>query len=67
MKRILVLLAVVALVVVLLAASVAPAYAKVHFWRCIDPDNGAITVAIGPHQKKQAEAFGFTECTIVKI
>jgi hypothetical protein len=67
MRRILVLLSVVALMVVLLATSVAPAYAKLQFWRCIDPDNGAITVAVGPHMKKQAKAFGFTECTIVKI
>ena len=67
MKRILVSLSAGALMVVMLATSVAPAYAKVHFWRCIDPDNGAITVAIGPHMKKQAEAFGFTECTLVKI
>jgi hypothetical protein len=36
MKRILVLLSVVALMVVMLATSVAPAFAK-HLWNCVDP------------------------------
>ena len=63
MKRILVLLTVVAVMVVVLATSVAPAYATVHIWRCVDPDTGAIAPAIGPHMKKDVKADGFTECT----
>ena len=45
-KRVLVLLTAAALMVVLLATSVAPAYGKVHLWLCEQPD-GSAQIAVG--------------------
>jgi hypothetical protein len=60
-KRIVVLVTVAALMVVLLATSVAPAYGKVHIWLCEQPD-GSAEIAVGNKHKKDSEDQGFT-CT----
>jgi hypothetical protein len=60
MKRILVLLS----VVVMLATSVVPAYAKgtPQLWLCTNPDTVESTVAFGSPAKKLAKESGFTDC-----
>ncbi len=60
-KRILVLLTVAALMVVLLATSVAPAYGKTQLWLCEQPD-GSAQIAVGNKHKKDLEDEGFI-CT----
>jgi hypothetical protein len=66
MKRILVLLSVVAMMVVMLAASVAPAFAASAQWRCYMPgvDNAVFFVAFG-NQKHLAKQAGYTDCVKV--
>ena len=60
-KRILVLLTTAALVVVLLATSVAPAYGKTQLFLCEQPE-GSAQIAVGNKHKKDLEDQGFT-CT----
>ena len=62
-KRILVLLSVVALMMVMLAMSVAPGFAapKPKSWVCFNPTTGALELAVTKDQKKDFEAQGF-EC-----
>jgi hypothetical protein len=61
-KRILVLLSVVALMAVMLAMSVAPAFAAATF-RCSDPNNPADSmVGQGGQFKQQQKAEGRTAC-----
>ena len=61
MKRVVVLLAVVALMVVMVAMSVAPAFASTAFFQCTNPNTGqsAFVYAYGKHE---AKLLGFTEC-----
>jgi hypothetical protein len=61
-KRILVLLCVVALMVVMLAVSVGPAFAKVHSYVCTQPDTGASLGVLGADGKKFAKSLGYTDC-----
>ena len=66
MKRILVLLSVVALMVVMLAMSVAPAFAAATFW-CVNPNNpGASLSGPGGQLKQYAKSLGYTECHRLK-
>jgi hypothetical protein len=60
MKRVVVLLTVVALMVVMVAMSVAPAFASPAFL-CTNPNTGqsAFVYAYGKHE---AKLLGFTEC-----
>ena len=62
-KRILVLLSVVPLMVVMLAASVAPAFAT-QIWLCQRPDTGEFyPPAFGGQEKHLAKSFGYTDCS----
>jgi hypothetical protein len=61
MKRILVLLSVVALMVVMLAMSVAPAFAAPPTFRCVNPNTGA-SVDVHPSQQHIAKRQGLTDC-----
>jgi hypothetical protein len=63
-KRIVMLLSVVALMVVMLAMSVAPSFAITHaLFRCALPNDPANSVAgFGGQFKQDAKAAGYTEC-----
>jgi len=60
-KRILVLLSVVALMVVMLATSVAPAFAA-PTWHCVDPTGMQTRTVFTPSDRRLLEAEGW-ECT----
>jgi hypothetical protein len=67
-KRILVLLSVVVLMVVMLAMSVAPAFAaKAKFWECVNPTDPLElpTLVTSKFEKELFEARGY-ECTKLK-
>jgi hypothetical protein len=61
MKRIVVLFTVVALMVGMLAMSVAPAFAYGAVFRCTNPDTGLGKTVLGSG-KHQAKLDGFTDC-----
>ena len=66
MKRILVLLSVVALMVVMLAMSVAPAFASpTKTWMCVDPTGTDSVLVSTKFEKLLFEVRGY-ECTKVK-
>jgi hypothetical protein len=65
-KRILVLLSVVALMVVMLAMSVAPGFAApTKLWQCVDPTGTDSVLVSTKFEKLFLEARGY-ECTKVK-
>jgi hypothetical protein len=63
-KRILVLLSVVALMVVMLAMSVAPAFAGAKLWTCVDPtrQDPEVYTDLTKFEKERFEARGYV-CT----
>ena len=62
-KRIVLLLSVVALMVVMLATSVAPGFAApTTIWACFNPTTGDGQLALSKDQKKELEGLGY-ECT----
>jgi ABC-type sugar transport system substrate-binding protein len=65
MRRILVLLTVVALMVGMLAMSVTSAFAKPHDYVCTNPDTGQSVGTTGFHAKQVTKKQGFTDCTKV--
>jgi len=65
-KRILVLLSVVALMVVMLATSVAPGFAGQKFWLCVHPTTLERDSVLTKAEKESLEARGF-ECTKMKL
>jgi hypothetical protein len=66
MRRIILLLSVVALMVVMLAMSVAPAFASPPFFQCTNPNTGQSAFVIGGQEKKDARDAGFTECRVLR-